>query len=597
MDATAHWLCYSLKYDLNLQGKSKILAVGQDYKTWFYPFQRPFFTAKEASADYLILQLLKERATRGVKRVAGSQGGGGTGPKQKGTIVIAAGMSIAALSSSIMPVGSGKQTIGLQGSEAAIAYSNINFAGDVDDLPVSGAPYSVHPYNTVLEGQLDENPHDNMDSEDDDTYNISPELSNAYTGHHESYSNVWADVIASHGAGITVDGEKFEHPAFVVMGKNEYFTEISPDAVAADTHGNPYLKPGSTPLSQPFHISHPFGGCIPSCDSWSLDSAITSPSEQAFASPLTTVQGNISSLAVAVTPRPASAPPAILSVPTGFMLTHKINLFGQLPIALYTLHDASDTTTQLVQLTQKLSLGTLIPTLKDSPLDMISLENTTLTYTDATIPAGLTLSTEVHLTGALSPLNDILRDLFGQTNPRITLSGMLTTSSDWTQLPKPIGFTLRSELQAMSMDLFGCITIKSLGIDVMASRTVTRIDGGGIKSGYDMSFGFFGVALLGGKNITPLRIGWYIMKSQEQYSLTITLEDEDWKDVMGITGLTLENVTFMASFSAGAVKDSVQLAVEASFSMPRAGAIFLQGHFGKGFPPSRPRRLLLQSFC
>lgn len=60
--AKASWLCYALEYTMELQVTTNVIYPLPEFKTVFYPFQRPLFTAVEAAADKRILRFLIEKA-------------------------------------------------------------------------------------------------------------------------------------------------------------------------------------------------------------------------------------------------------------------------------------------------------------------------------------------------------------------------------------------------------------------------------------------------------------------------------------------------------------------------------------------------------
>lgn len=207
-------------------------------------------------------------------------------------------------------------------------------------------------------------------------------------------------------------------------------------------------------------------------------------------------------------------------------------LFGLIPAELHSLQTSSTSGIhQRVTLPGDLSLGNLLPTLAGSPLDAITLTDTTLTYRSRptpTLPAGLTLATTIHLSGFLDPINTVLRDIFGQDKPRIDLSGLISTEPDCLkQPPTPSGLTLRGELPAVSITLFGVLELTHLGVSI----TGRRISSAG---GYDYGYGFDGRGRIG-----DLDLCLSMRKHHDHYRMMLAMTGEIWKNVGGVVGINV----------------------------------------------------------
>lgn len=264
-------------------------------------------------------------------------------------------------------------------------------------------------------------------------------------------------------------------------------------------------------------------------------------------------------------------------------------LFGLIPAELHTLQTSSTSGThQRVTLPGNLSLGNLLPTLAGSPLDAITLTDTTLTYRSQptpTLPAGLTLATTIHLSGFLDPINTVLRDVFGQDRPRIDFSGLISSQPDCLKRPPtPSGFTLRGELPEVSITLFGVLELTHLSVSIMARRISSA-------GGYDYAYGFDGRG-----RIADLDLDLSMRKHHDHYRMILAMTGEIWKNVGGIVGINvswflcrsrpkqtdtakLENVQFEAAWQGTSIA-SVQLELKATFKL-RSSYMLLRGLYSQ----------------
>ena len=233
--------------------------------------------------------------------------------------------------------------------------------------------------------------------------------------------------------------------------------------------------------------------------------------------------------------------PATKATPSGFVVQADFLLFGKHKVSLSSLQSASQTGAQhyRIALPTELSLGVFMPSLAGSDLDAIALRDTTVTYRSQGTQAGLTLHTTITLSGMLQPVNALLRDVFGQTKPRIDVTTVLSTSRSarecLTRVPQPLGFTMRGELPEVNIpDLFGVLTVTHIGIDVMGSRR-------GSAGGYDMGYAFFGRGHVG----AATQVKWRIDKFGEHWSVSVYTESSSWKNVAGIDGVDVSDAPLL----------------------------------------------------
>jgi hypothetical protein len=182
-----------------------------------------------------------------------------------------------------------------------------------------------------------------------------------------------------------------------------------------------------------------------------------------------------------------------------------------------------------------------MPSLAGSDLDAIALRDTVVEFKSRGKHAGLMLKTTITLDGMLSKVNTFLRDVFGQTKPRIDVTTLLSSSRSaeqcLTRVPQPLGFTLRGELPEVNIpDLFGVLTVTHIGIDVMGTRL-------GSSGGYELGYKFFGQGHVG----EATRVEWAINNFGDCWSVAIYTESSGWKNVASIDGVDVSGRTFVPS--------------------------------------------------
>ena len=257
-----------------------------------------------------------------------------------------------------------------------------------------------------------------------------------------------------------------------------------------------------------------------------------------------------STSAVFARTEPSVAAPSVGALPTAqdpttsgdaepgsekFVQDRDHSLFGFLPIKVFSFHDPKrpQDIHEQVSFPGDLALGKLLPSEEDSPIDVIKLHDTTLTFrTRGTVadPPGLVLHTTVLLSGALQSVNAILRDVFGQDKPRLDVSCLLSSDLEAMNKPlTPVGFTLRGELPDLDFDLFDVLKILHLGVDVIATRK-------GPDGGYDIDYGFFGRG-----RISDVRVTWYFGRYGTMNQLLVSTESDTWVNVGGIENFNVRS--------------------------------------------------------
>lgn len=289
-----------------------------------------------------------------------------------------------------------------------------------------------------------------------------------------------------------------------------------------------------------------------------------------MAEPMISEEDEQQELPVKVRPRdPDSKPQTIV-------LTGELKLFGAIPAKVEIYRDVSalQPWTEIVRPIlpggkSTFSLGSLVPSLVGSPLDSIALQDPRFCYAPelsewTNKSAGLHFETDVLFSGELRPVADALRDFFGQEKPALHFSAYLGSYRDWDD-PIAIGHVaLEGSLENIHVKVFdGLLEFTRIGVEVIASCESDWTHGG--KKTWSFGYGFSGsvnVAVPG--SIVPLQADYRITKMSDDYSLLLSLHDEEWKNAFGIQGFSLSNVTFLGSVAQLESGANVTLGMEAS---------------------------------
>jgi hypothetical protein len=217
------------------------------------------------------------------------------------------------------------------------------------------------------------------------------------------------------------------------------------------------------------------------------------------------------------------------AAPDRFVLKTDLRLFGAHETALYKLCDRRypQYLHYRAALPKELSMGLFLPSMAGTALDAIAMRDTTLECRSSGPAAELHLTTTMAFSGALlQPVNTLLRDVFGQEDPRIRVSGSLGMLAPSTWLTQPLAFSLRGELPEMAADLFGVLTVTHLGVDVSGLRR-------GSAGGYDLAYTLFGR----GRLDAATHVEWRIFKFGKQWKIAIRVASGSWRNVAGINGV------------------------------------------------------------
>ncbi|KAM0518165.1 hypothetical protein ACHAPE_004572 [Trichoderma viride] len=261
-----------------------------------------------------------------------------------------------------------------------------------------------------------------------------------------------------------------------------------------------------------------------------------------------------------------AARPHFAQMPENHVIIGDVDLFGCIPAKLHIfrgqvtkLHPYQE----VVQLSAgQITIGSVLPPLKDGPFDAIVLENTELCYSVVPLSIyeleGLYLETDLLFKGPLQPLQDVIRDVFKQERPALHVSAHLGMSRDWMMPYIPPRLVLRGSFDDCSVKLWDILEFTQLGVELTLDQA--RDDDGEMNIGY----GFFGkVDMTMPGSVVPLKAEYLFRVIDERYMLSVTLKDDDWKDCFGIKNLTLSEVTFVGVLSEPSSKADIFLQMEA----------------------------------
>lgn len=503
-EARASWLCFALNYQMELKSQSYLLYGPLVWKTTFYPFQRPFFTSLEASADKIIMEVLINKAQQ--RAIIGN-----TQDRQERIEEEPSGEFIQITTSK---------------NDDTNQYQSRVLAPNIVIQRLDPVIDNLQTNIRHRHGKLDKKSPILPKEPEQQLIKISPYSSPktkpVYHGDKSpAHEDLWTAIMSS-PSNIEINGIVLHKPQLACLDAQATIIKLAPELLGIGDRGQVILPEELIADAKQ----------LKGLSSHIENAVVALPIKN-----IVTVSGVASN-----TSHPPGGSAIIPVAPSEFTVAGHITLFGVISADLYTSHGSSiNGVSERVIINGELSLGTFIPSLAGSPLDMLKVCNTTLTYRDTMTEshlAGLKLSTEMKLDGALDSVNDVLHGVFGMTEPSIHVSGMLSMNRDWTEILAPIGFNLRSELRNMSMKLFDDhVEVVNLGIDVMGTRTVRQADTGRVTRGYNMGIGFFGAALVTVGEGAPIRGKWYMLKHRDLHRISINVANDEWKDLFGIAAL------------------------------------------------------------
>lgn len=201
--------------------------------------------------------------------------------------------------------------------------------------------------------------------------------------------------------------------------------------------------------------------------------------------------------------------------------------------------------TEIVRVTgtEKLSLGTFVPTLAGSGWDIIQLIDPKLGFVETTNglldERGLFFETDLVFTGALQPVSDFLHDFFKQKEPGLHFSAWLGRERAYDRIESLETLMLRGTLRDVSVNIFDILEFREIGFELLGSRIYdTQTE----KMKWHFGFGFFGhLHVTMPRSTVPLQVDYKLRKILSAWELELCLKNEDWVNVLGVEGLIVSS--------------------------------------------------------
>ncbi|KAI8654332.1 hypothetical protein NCS56_01390200 [Fusarium sp. Ph1] len=225
--------------------------------------------------------------------------------------------------------------------------------------------------------------------------------------------------------------------------------------------------------------------------------------------------------------------------------------------------------TEIVRVTgtEKLSLGTFVPTLAGSGWDIIQLVDPKLGFVETTNglldDRGLFFETDLVFTGALQPVSNFLRDFFRQKEPGIRFSAGLAEST----------------LRDVSVNIFDILEFREIGVELLGTRLYDT-QKQGMK--WHFGFGFFGhLHVTMPRSVVPLQVDYKLRKILSVWELKLCLKNDDWVNVMGIEGLALSEVMLISRLDGSDPKISKLTFDVTALMQLRSATMQVRGFYSK----------------
>jgi hypothetical protein len=244
---------------------------------------------------------------------------------------------------------------------------------------------------------------------------------------------------------------------------------------------------------------------------------------------------------------------------------------------------------------EDISFGRMFPTLKGTRYDAFVLTNTVLIWlgkdASESRKAGLWFETDILFQGMLSPVAEILHDVFRQEKPGLHLLAHLGLQRDLNDEMVASGFKLRGSIEGINVDFSDILMFRnaSITIDVAPDK----------MHGTQTFWSFGGTLHLNVPNsAVPLVMEYNMVPRSESLDMTLKFGvKERWSGVFGVSGLNvssrtidqeleltliqLDQVIFETSFIKTDIRRSLAFTIRAQWSFGDT-LVILTGFFGKG---------------
>jgi hypothetical protein len=482
------WLWYAFDYHLNLDFKHHsgtpaplLLGANRLLKTKFYPFQRLFYLSIQSRLDRGILSLLKTKAS-----------GKSVIKPLKGAIHVQD--SSTAFITRPLPL-----------RPAGFAFNPTS----IEEAPEANV-FNTNALMTALLASSDEPPvtADNA---------IGPTLVASTAPQNMLHARVWESALTQ--PTLRIEGVEVSNPAFATIDNDGHLAEISAASISSSDPGIRLNRIAQT----------------------SAPRKLTAGPIQLAATPFTVAHGLPDGSRF---DNPILRSNPIQAVPTGYVLTGDIQLFGIIPAKLYSFQGTSSDggVLEIVTIADELPIAKLFP--NSIELGSIRFQNVQLRYSDRPTKdnpsTGTWLEGDLIFQGALEPVADVLRSTFGQADPKLHMEFLIGMDRNWNTLEMPGNFSITGSLEGISVRLGNLVEFTTLGVKIHVNK---EYDASPYREFFSLNFGFFGEALITMPgSIVPLHMDFTMTLDEGMIALSMVLRDPSWDNAFGITGLTVSDV-------------------------------------------------------
>lgn len=214
---------------------------------------------------------------------------------------------------------------------------------------------------------------------------------------------------------------------------------------------------------------------------------------------------------------------------SGTAVTKTLKLFGIRDVEMIEI-PATDALPELQQITlsEEVRITELIPALSidTDQFASLRLRELILSYQvkeTALHAAGLYLSAKIPLNGVGQEYAAFLRELFGQSEPVVAVTGFIDVDSDWTRTPpSPAYLSLTTGLSKVNVNVLNVLNVTGFDVEIFGNRTSSA-------GNYSFGLSFFGHG-----KILDADVVWTVSKFDSDYQIFVRMHEDSWRNFCGI---------------------------------------------------------------
>ncbi|KAJ7776553.1 hypothetical protein DFH07DRAFT_980740 [Mycena maculata] len=215
-------------------------------------------------------------------------------------------------------------------------------------------------------------------------------------------------------------------------------------------------------------------------------------------------------------------------------------------------------------------LSPVVPVLKGTPFDSITLTNVTFTYQncyfDSSKALGWHIDADLPIDPSTGVLYEALRTVLNVQEPTVHLHAGLGLNQNFSRPLSIASFTLDGSFTGVQVKICDGFTLMQIGLELLGLQ---RIESFPVpRTLIDYGFGIFGQFNIDVPGSTiPLQLSYKFIEVGGVLQLHADLDGEIWRDPLGVQGLTLFEVTFTADVLLSAPMQSGSYAAGGQFSL------------------------------